>query len=272
MIPNPYDIKYFHVVAETLNLSRAAERLGVVQPTLSGALKRLEDSIGKPLFIREKSGLSLTRAGEEFLKGSKSLFDSWEKLSSNISQLDMTPSGRYTLGLHPSIALYSLRPIMSELVKYKEIEINFSHGLSREILEMVVSRKVDVGLVINPIKHNDLVLKRICTDRVGLWASSGSADDVLIYDPSLTQSQALMKKMEGYKKHMTSSNLEVIGELIQTGCGVGILPERVAKRFKGLKPVSDKWFVDELYLVYRADQSRTAGFKVIIDTILKADI
>ena len=58
---------------------------------------------------------------------------------------------------------------MKDLMVHPELEISMAHGLSREITEMIISRKIDPGLVINPVKHNDLVLKKICTDRVGLW-------------------------------------------------------------------------------------------------------
>ena len=64
----------------------------------------------------------------------------------------------------------------------------------------------------------------------------------------------------------------MIGDLVASGCGVGILPERVAKRFKGLKAVKDNWFTDELYLAYRVDASKTAGFKAITEAISKAEI
>lgn len=272
MMPNPYDIQYFQIVAETKNLSRASERLGVVQPTLSQAIKRLEGIIGKPLFIRNSSGLTLTRVGEEFLVRSKVLLEDWERLTKSLSDLNDIPSGKYVLGLHPSVALYSLKYFMPKLGEFSELEISIVHGLSREILEMVVSRKVDVGLVINPLRHNDLVLKKLCTDKVGFWIGAGGDKNVLIHDPNLSQTQVLLRKNHPFDKSISSSSLEVIGELVESGCGVGILPERVARRFKGLKPFLDHWFTDELYLVYRADQTRTAGFKTIIEAISKAKI
>lgn len=272
MIPNPYDIHYFHVVSETLNLSRASERLGVVQPTLSQAIKRLEESIGKPLFIRGSGGLTLTKTGEEFLVRSKVLFQEWERITQSLSDLETIPSGKYILGCHPSVALYSLNLFMKDLLEFPELDIQIMHGLSREITEMIISRKVDVGLVINPVKHNDLVLKKLCSDRVGFWSTPKASQDILIYDGSLNQSQTLLKKNFKFKKMITSSNLEVIGDLCASGCGVAILPERVAKRFRGLKPVSDNWFTDELYLAYRVDATKTAGFKSIVEAIQKAKI
>lgn len=272
MIPSPTDLMYFHSVAETLNFSRASEKLGVVQPTLSQALKRLEDSIGKPLFIRSSNGLVLTKTGEVFLSKSKILLEGWERLTREVSDLDSIPSGKYVIGLHPSVALYSLKHFMPALSSYRNLEVSFIHALSREITEMIVSRKVDIGLVINPVRQNDLILKKICSDRVGFWATAAGSKDSLIYDPGLQQSQILLRKKNDFKRFLTSSSLEVIADLVENGLGVGILPERIARRYKKLKPVSDLWFTDELYLAYRADQTKTAGLKVIVEAITMAPI
>jgi DNA-binding transcriptional LysR family regulator len=272
MIPSPYDIYYFHAVCETLNLSRASERLGVVQPTLSQALKRLETSIGKPLFIRSPSGLTLTRVGEEFHFKSKTLFADWERLTQSLNDLDHTPSGKFIIGCHTSVAMYSLHHFMRELMEFSQLEISLIHGLSREMTEMIISRKIDIGLVINPVRHNDLVLKNLCTDRVGFWRTKKTHEDVLICDESMGQVQSLLKKGPPFKRIIHSSSLEVIAELASTGTGLAILPEKVAVKFKGLLPARDYWFSDELYLAYRVDASKTAGFKAIIEAITKAKI
>ena len=61
------DIRYFNTVSQFLNMTRASEVLGVTQPTLSYAMKRLENELGGELFIRLKNGLQLTQLGESFL-------------------------------------------------------------------------------------------------------------------------------------------------------------------------------------------------------------
>jgi len=61
MLPSAAELEYFLEVANTLNLSRASERLGLSQPSLSLAIKRLELSIGTQLFIRHKQGVTLTQ-------------------------------------------------------------------------------------------------------------------------------------------------------------------------------------------------------------------
>ncbi|MGF1974754.1 MAG: LysR family transcriptional regulator [Nostoc sp. CmiSLP01] len=55
-------LKYFVIVAEELNFSRAAVRLYLSQPTLSRQIKNLEDELGVVLFLRQSDGLTLTQA------------------------------------------------------------------------------------------------------------------------------------------------------------------------------------------------------------------
>ena len=56
-------LEYVIAIAEEKSLSKAAERLYLSQPALSQRLKKLEDELGTPLFLREKNGLSITDAG-----------------------------------------------------------------------------------------------------------------------------------------------------------------------------------------------------------------
>lgn len=59
-------IKYFKVIAETENISKAAEQLYIAQPSLSQTLKRLEDELGTPLFDRTGKRITLNCAGKTF--------------------------------------------------------------------------------------------------------------------------------------------------------------------------------------------------------------
>lgn len=275
MIPSSTDIHYFVAIAETRNLSRASEKLGVVQPTLSQSVKRLEASVGHPLFLREKNGMTLTKTGEAFLTNCRSLLGEWDRILQDVTGAAKDCSGTFRLGCHPSVAMYTLGPFLPSVLKEPKIQIRLEHGLSREMTEKVISRALDFALVINPVHHDDLVLKKLCTDRVGFWRAPGAPQDVVIYDPALRQSQDLLRKITKqtpFGRHLVSGNLEVVAELAGQGCGVGILPERVAARYPRLSPFSSHWFRDELYLAYRADTQKTAGFQFVVREILKAKI
>jgi len=73
--PEIRELRYFRAVAEDLNITRAAERLGIAQPPLSRAMRQLERRLGVDLFDRSEARLSLTEAGETLLKEAALVLD-----------------------------------------------------------------------------------------------------------------------------------------------------------------------------------------------------
>lgn len=280
MLPSPAELTYFVEVANTLNISRASERLGISQPTLSLAIKRLEHSFGVPLLIRSKTGVKLTQSGQKLLQHARTLISDWENLRGDALKTETEIRGHYTIGCHPSVAVYSLPSILPRLLKENPLlEIRLVHDLSRKITEEVISFKVDFGIVVNPTEHPDLVIKLLCKDEVGFWVSGSRECDrtVLVCDPELMQTQALLKltsKREAkFTRTITSSNLEVVTAIVASGAGVGIIPGRVASRLKslGLTPFEKDGHrvQDRVCLIYRADAQRSFSGKTIARTIEK---
>jgi DNA-binding transcriptional LysR family regulator len=285
VIPSPSELHYFVEVASTLNISRAAERLGISQPSLSLAVKRLEDSLGVELLIRSKSGVNLTRAGQRFVAQARLLLHEWERLSSEVQREETQLSGRYVIGAHPSVALFALPTVVPAIMRdHPEVELKIVHGLSRQITDEVIGFKVDFGIVVNPVEHPDLVIKTLAKDEVELWAVEGgeaveqakAGHGVLICDPDLLQTQSILKQLAKkgftFSRTLTSSNLEVIAALTAAGAGVGILPGRVACREPslGLEPLrGTPRFQDRICIVYRADAQRTAASKLLLSQLAK---
>lgn len=270
--PNPWDLRYFQEVALTENLSRAAERLAIAQPTLSLSLKRLEEQLQVKLFSRGNRGLVLTAAGHRLLRECNRLMSDWDAILVETRKSDTEVKGRYNLGCHPSVALYSLDPFIRDLYRdFSGIEIQLTHGLSRIICERVISAQIDFGIVVNPVKHPDLVLYKLAIDEVGFWKLPGCLEGVLIYNPDLIQSQAVLKKYKSktFERSILSENLEVIASLAGSGAGVAILPSRVVQVMAPqLRKIPDApTFRDEIYFVYRADLSKTVGSKAIIERL-----
>jgi DNA-binding transcriptional LysR family regulator len=73
--PEIRELRYFRAVAEDLNITRAAERLGIAQPPLSRAMRQLERRLGVDLFDRTEPRLSLTEAGETLVKEAAVVLD-----------------------------------------------------------------------------------------------------------------------------------------------------------------------------------------------------
>jgi LysR family transcriptional regulator, cell division regulator len=281
MFPSPSDLQYFIEVSHTLNISRAAERLGISQPTLTLAVKRLEHSFGVPLLIRSKSGVRLTQAGLQLVSQARLLLYEWERIRGDAIRNESEVRGRYLIGCHPSVAIYSLPDFLPELLQENPaLEIKLVHDLSRKITEDVISFKVDFGIVVNPWDHPDLVIKPLLTDEITLWTGKkpsplqdpSSGEGVLICDPDLVQSQVLMKQMAKreiiFRRIVTTSSLEVITALVSAGAGVGILPGRVAQA-AGLKLLMKEApkFSDKICLIYRADAQRSKASRLVAKKI-----
>lgn len=273
-LPSPADLKYFLEVYNVRNISRAAERLGITQPSLSLSLKRLEALLTVKLFARSKSGVEPTKEGDILAKDVEALLIEWSRIGDKAKDANQTVKGSVRIGCHASVALYAVKPWIKTLTtKYDELDVFFEHDLSRKILEQIVSFKLDVGLVINPVAHPDLVIKKLVSDEVTLRRSKnkGVQTSTLIYDPALTQVQSLLgalkKKKITFERHLTTSNLEFVEHLTSLGVGVGVLPSRVCKSPTAVFEPSLKSFKDELCLVYRADLPKTKSFEVVIDEI-----
>jgi DNA-binding transcriptional LysR family regulator len=282
MAINFLDIQYFIEVAENKNISRSAERIGVSQPSLSIAIKRLEDSLGLPLLSRHRNGVQLTKARQEFLVRGKKLLLDWQQLRVEVNKNFTEVQGTYSLGCHVSVGLYSLHRFLPTLYeKYPLLQIRLVHDISRSITEQVISHKIDFGIVVNPVRHPDLVIKELVNDDVGFWRAKKSKsfeNKPLICDPQLTQTQKLLKKLAKNKvffnREIHSSSLENIARLTAADAGIGILPSKVALAMFAdeLTLFDPKWpiFKDSICLCYRADSQKSKGAKLIIETILKA--
>lgn len=272
MIENLTDLKYFLEVATTGNVTRASERLGISQPSLSLALQRIESKMGVRLLERSRTGVHLTRQGETLARTAARMLLDWERELRMIAQDQEDPMGIYSIGMHISVARYTLPHFLPGLLeRFKGLEINLKHDLSRKVTEQVISRECDFGLVINPIPHPDLIMHKLLTDEVTLFRHTGYKGDVLIFDPALKQSLGLMKNLRksfDYKRQIHSSSLEVILSLCEASAGVAILPKRVVAGSEKIRPIpSAPVFKDELFLIYRMEKKREKSFRPIIEAI-----
>lgn len=283
MLPSPAELEYFLEVTNALNFSRASERLGISQPSLSLAIKRLEQTIGTDVFVRHKQGVTLTQAGKQLLLHVRQLLQLWDTTRSEALASQQEIQGNFTLGCHSTIAIHIASKFLPSLLeKHPKLEIHLKHNISRKIMENVINLSIDVGIVANPIRHPDLIIRKLRTDEVTFFMANDlhqktqdihSGQAILICDPGMTQVHALLKKIKKmnlmFGRMITTDNLEVIASLTTNGCGIGILPTCVAEsQFPKLKKIPNApIFSDELCLIYRNENRNVKAMQVIINTI-----
>ena len=283
MLPSAEELEYFLEVCNTLNLSRASERLGISQPSLSLAVKRLEQSVGTQLFVRHKHGVTLTQAGKQLLLQARQLLQHWENTKSEALASHQEVQGYFTLGCHSTIAIYLLSGFLANLLEnYPKLEIHLKHDISRKITEQVINLSIDIGIVVNPFKHPDLIIRKLCEDEVTFWVGEGSREiqvihstnAIILCEPNLTQTQTLLKQVKkgsiATERIMTMNSLEVVANLTANGCGIGILPTRVAKSMypDKLKRITKApVYSDEICLIYRNENRNIQAIQTIADAI-----
>lgn len=94
-------VSYFTAVAQEGSFSKASETLGVSQPTLSIAVKKLEEELGVKLFYSFDRRQHLTDEGLRLLDGTKQMLDLYRKTVEEVKTSNSFSSGTFTLGLSP---------------------------------------------------------------------------------------------------------------------------------------------------------------------------
>jgi DNA-binding transcriptional LysR family regulator len=274
MIPTPSELRYFIEVVQTRHLSNAAIRLAVSQPTLTQSIKNLEKKMGARLFHRTRQGTLPTEAGLVLFREAKKLLDQWEALHLGAKRTTRELRGRFRLGCSDSVGTYTLPDLLSRLQdKAPGIEVVLSHEISRKIAERVISFDLDLGIVVNPPKHPDLVLKKIGEDRMSFWKKTGIKEipDRIFADLQLTQTKELLDQTKEsiFCNHqvLDTTSFEIIRALCRRGLGIGILPARIALREPGLSEAGKSLpsFRDEIFLVYRREVLNSLAGKTLVD-------
>ena len=136
-------LRYFLAAAREENMTRAAELLHVTQPTLSRALRSLEDELGKKLFTRHSFNISLTEEGVLLRDRAEDLITMADKIEKEFLSLDDITGGELYLGLAES---YQIRYLARELCALKSSYPGLHYHITSGDTEQV-TEKLDKGLL-----------------------------------------------------------------------------------------------------------------------------
>jgi DNA-binding transcriptional LysR family regulator len=153
-------LRYFIVLAEELNFSRAAERLQMAQPPLSQQIRALENELGLQLFDRTTRPLQLTPAGQVFLEKTRQVFTQVEQAKVLAKRASRGEIGQLRVGINTSIANSILPDILRTFCdRFPEVEVVLQEQASYQQLQKLCDRHIDVGFVnlhhLQQIDEND---------------------------------------------------------------------------------------------------------------------
>lgn len=158
------EIDYFLLMAEEMNLTRAAERAFVTQQCLSKSLRRLESRYGVELFYR-KPHLKLTPAGEMFLRRAKQFHQLFNATEQEMYRFTHGDTGALHIGIVPSRCVLLLNYVLPRFRQlYPNVELFFENGTADVFYKRVVEGSLDMCLSIALDTPPELTLIPLCCD------------------------------------------------------------------------------------------------------------
>src|SRR5258708_455721 len=148
---NLQDLKYLLAVAQHRHFGRAAEACNVGQATLSGQIRKLEQSLGVTLLERTNKRVSLTHVGTQILEHARTALDQAKEIES-IAQGARDPLvGPLRLGVIPTLAPYLMPLILRPLRKrYPGLTLELWEDQTHALVDGLRSRQLDAALLATP--------------------------------------------------------------------------------------------------------------------------
>lgn len=139
-------LEYVLTLAEERNLTRAANRLFISQPTLTGYINRLENELGIQLFDRSAKPIQVTEAGLIYIEDMKKIHHRELALRAKLDSLK-NPRRTFTIGIPPVRSAYDLPPVLQEFMQmYPDLNVTIDNRLDEEIEQEVASGKMDIAI------------------------------------------------------------------------------------------------------------------------------
>ncbi|HYC69563.1 MAG TPA: LysR family transcriptional regulator [Opitutaceae bacterium] len=159
-----YQLRYFVVVAETGNFTKAAQRANISQPSLSQQILNLEEELGQKLFHRLPRRVVLTDAGQMLLERARRII---VEADNTLREMKIAPGGGYrvSVGAIQTLAHFFLPAVVAHC-RANEIPIRLrSHEDFREtIVNAVLAGELDWGLVALPVSDPRIEVIRLFTE------------------------------------------------------------------------------------------------------------
>lgn len=154
---NTRQYQYILSAAETRNFGLAAEKCSITQSTLSTMIGRFEAEIDIKIFDRSTKPITITKEGEQIIDQikiiEKEIFNLWELTQSIKGEL----TGEVKMGVIPTIAPYLLPDFLSDFTQeMSHMKLIVNEIATEHIIDLLVRRELDVGIVALPIHHNTL--------------------------------------------------------------------------------------------------------------------
>ncbi len=302
------ELKYIVAVARERHFGRAAEACFVSQPTLSVAIKKLEDELNVQIFERGTSEVSVTPIGEQIVTQAQRVLEQTLAIKEIAKQGKDPLVGPLRLGVIYTIGPYLLPTLVKQMIKrVPQMPLMLQENYTLKLIELLKQGEIDVAIMALPFPETGLTLRPLYDEPFVVALPSGHAweqrpkidpddlkqetmlllgsghcfrDHVLGVCPELMR---FSQNADGIQKTFEGSSLETIRHMVASGVGITVLPRMSVQEVKphaggvdaGLlsyvafdEPVPDRRVV----LAWRKSFTRMPAIDAICDAINACDL
>ncbi|HTC94050.1 MAG TPA: LysR family transcriptional regulator [Terriglobales bacterium] len=171
-----HQLRYFCAVVRAGSFTRAAEQLGIAQPSLSQQIRALEKRVGTPLFERLGRSIRLTASGEALRQQALDILRQVAEAESLLADLQHGVRGKLRVGVIPTIMPYWFAPRMREFLKtFPEVNLQLVEDTTPRLIEHLQSGELDIVVARLPVRNPDIVCSELFREPLFLAVAQGHA-------------------------------------------------------------------------------------------------
>jgi LysR family hydrogen peroxide-inducible transcriptional activator len=295
MLPTLRQLQYLKLLAEHGSFSKAAEAGHVTQPTLSAGIQELERTLGSPVVDRARSGVILTAVGEEAVRRAEDVLARTEDLVQAARSAGQPLSGRFRLGVIPTIAPFLLPkalPVLRD--RFPKLRLFLREDLTQKLAAGLKAGALDAALIALPYDTSGLSTARVGDDELLAAAPPNhpsfrlstvrpealEGDDlILLEDGHCLREHVLAAcglenpKAMGDGGAFAATSLHTLVQMVGSGLGVSLLPAMalaagLAEQAEiTVRPLADRAPRREIVVAWRSGSSREVEARLLAEAL-----
>ncbi len=283
-------LQVFQAVVRERSFSRAAEKLYRTQPAVSISIRKLEDWVGQPLFIRGAGAQTLTDAGVLLAEYADRMLNLREEISQGMQELRGLDRGQLAIGVNES-SIHALLPTLDRYRRlHPKIHISVHRVFSRDVPREVLNHHLDIGVISYLPEERELAAVEFRRDSLVLvvWPGHRLAKKKEVDIRELGEETFVAHIVESpYRQRVVQMfaryhvrlrmdiempTIESIKMLVEMKKGVAIVPKMCVERETARGSlyelrIKQMRVVRKLYLVYRQDRALSAAAQELVEVI-----
>lgn len=284
-------LQVFQTVARERSFSRAADKLYRTQPAVSIAMRKLEEWVGQPVFVRGSGARMLTDAGALLLEYADRMLNLREEIRKGMRELRGLERGQVAIGVNES-SIHALLPGFARFRSlHPGVHIRVQRVFSRDVPREVLNHRLDIGVISYIPEERELAAAEFFRDSLTLvvWprhrlAKNREADISELGEETFiahsVESPYRQRVLQMFARHRVSCRMDIelptiesMKRSVEMKMGVAIVPrmcvaaEIAAGTLREVR-LRQMRVQRRLYLIYRQDRALTAAAQELVEVLL----